>query len=160
MSDETITRRSLADVLAAVHRADTRDGSAGTDWDRIDAMTKEEIDAGARNDPDNPPLTDEELAGAIPAPPVLPALFHVLPAPERPLDVDPAPRSVTVSSSAARAGLSIVPVATATVASASVSTSAGSAIATPCISRNASAVEYAVRLFASLNACALVMWYK
>jgi hypothetical protein len=32
------------------------------DWARIDAMTDEEIEAAARADPDNPPLTDEELA--------------------------------------------------------------------------------------------------
>ena len=32
------------------------------DWAKIDAMTDEEIEAAARSDPDNPPLTDEELA--------------------------------------------------------------------------------------------------
>ena len=29
---------------------------------RLDAMTDEEITAAAESDPDNPPLTDEELA--------------------------------------------------------------------------------------------------
>ncbi len=29
---------------------------------RLDAMTEEEIEANALSDPDNPPLTDEELA--------------------------------------------------------------------------------------------------
>lgn len=33
-----------------------------TDWARLDAMTEEEIEANALSDPDNPPLTDEELA--------------------------------------------------------------------------------------------------
>ena len=31
---------------------------------RLDAMTDDEIDAAAAADPDNPPLTDEELASA------------------------------------------------------------------------------------------------
>jgi hypothetical protein len=31
---------------------------------RLDAMTDDEIDAAAESDPDNPPLTDEELARA------------------------------------------------------------------------------------------------
>jgi len=34
------------------------------DWKKLDAMTDDEIDAAAENDPDNPPLTDEELASA------------------------------------------------------------------------------------------------
>jgi putative transcriptional regulator len=33
-----------------------------TDWARLEAMTEEEIEANALADPDNPPLTDEELA--------------------------------------------------------------------------------------------------
>ncbi|MDQ3692057.1 MAG: helix-turn-helix domain-containing protein [Chloroflexota bacterium] len=33
-----------------------------TDWARVLATTEEEIDANALADPDNPPLTDEELA--------------------------------------------------------------------------------------------------
>ncbi|HWE19719.1 MAG TPA: transcriptional regulator [Hyphomicrobiaceae bacterium] len=32
------------------------------DWRRLDAMTDEEITAAALADPDNPPLSDEELA--------------------------------------------------------------------------------------------------
>jgi putative transcriptional regulator len=31
------------------------------DWGRLDAMTDEEIEAAARSDPDNPPLTEEQL---------------------------------------------------------------------------------------------------
>lgn len=42
------------------------DGSVGpmkddTEWERLKAMTDEEIELAARSDPDNPPLTDEEL---------------------------------------------------------------------------------------------------
>jgi len=33
-----------------------------TDWARLDAMTEEEIEANALSDPDNPPISDEELA--------------------------------------------------------------------------------------------------
>jgi putative transcriptional regulator len=36
------------------------------DWAKLDAMTDEEIEAAARSDPDNPPLTDEELKGLRP----------------------------------------------------------------------------------------------
>ncbi len=32
------------------------------DWAKIDAMTDEEIEAAARSDPDNPLLTEEQLA--------------------------------------------------------------------------------------------------
>ena len=33
-----------------------------TDWARLDAMTEEDIHAAALADPDNPPLTEEQLA--------------------------------------------------------------------------------------------------
>lgn len=33
-----------------------------TDWARFDAMTEEELEANALSDPDNPPLSNEELA--------------------------------------------------------------------------------------------------
>jgi putative transcriptional regulator len=39
-----------------------------TDWARLEAMTEEEIEANALADPDNPPLTDEELARMRPVP--------------------------------------------------------------------------------------------
>ena len=39
------------------------------DWAKIDAMIDEEIEAAARSDPDNPPLTDEELAQMRPVHP-------------------------------------------------------------------------------------------
>jgi putative transcriptional regulator len=43
---------------------DKRDklGMTHDDWARQDAMTDEEITAAAVSDPDNPPLTDEQLA--------------------------------------------------------------------------------------------------
>lgn len=40
--------------------------AGATDWERLRAMSEEEIDAGAASDPDNPPLTAQELAGAEP----------------------------------------------------------------------------------------------
>jgi putative transcriptional regulator len=36
-----------------------------TDWDRVDKMTDEEVEATALSDPDPQPLTDEELARAF-----------------------------------------------------------------------------------------------
>ena len=36
--------------------------SGGTDWARVLAMTEEELHQNALDDPDNPPLTDEQLA--------------------------------------------------------------------------------------------------
>jgi uncharacterized protein (DUF4415 family) len=53
MKEQNIVRRSLSD---------RRPGK--TDWPRVRAMTEEEIDRNAENDPDNPPWTDEELAAA------------------------------------------------------------------------------------------------
>ncbi len=49
------------------------DGSTGaiesrTDWDYVRSMTEEEIEANAASDPDNPPLTAEELARMKPVP--------------------------------------------------------------------------------------------
>jgi putative transcriptional regulator len=37
-------------------------GMTAEDWRRLDAMTDDEITAAALADPDNPPLTDEQLA--------------------------------------------------------------------------------------------------
>src|SRR5689334_19042728 len=37
-------------------------GMTAEDWRRLDALTDEEITAAALADPDNPPLTDEQLA--------------------------------------------------------------------------------------------------
>jgi hypothetical protein len=38
-----------------------------TDWARLASMTEEEIEANALSDPDNPPMTEEELARMRPA---------------------------------------------------------------------------------------------
>lgn len=50
-----ITRVSLADLENLPDE---------TDWARIDAMTDEEAEANALSDPDNPPMTDEQLRSA------------------------------------------------------------------------------------------------
>jgi putative transcriptional regulator len=34
----------------------------GTDWDRVDAMTDEDVEAAALSDPDCPPLTPEQAS--------------------------------------------------------------------------------------------------
>ena len=47
------TKKQLDEAAEAARRVD---------WAKIDAMTDEEIEAAARSDPDNPPLTDAELA--------------------------------------------------------------------------------------------------
>lgn len=39
-----------------------------TDWAQVQAMTEEEIEANALSDPDNPPLSDEELQCFEPVP--------------------------------------------------------------------------------------------
>jgi hypothetical protein len=45
-------------------RAEADKAAAMVDWARLDAMTDQEIEAAATSDPDNPPLTDEQLAEA------------------------------------------------------------------------------------------------
>ena len=42
--------------------ADVSFSTGKTDWARVLAMTEEELHQNALNDPDNPPLTDEQLA--------------------------------------------------------------------------------------------------
>lgn len=39
-----------------------------TDWDRLAAMTEEEIEANALSDEDNPPITEADLARMRPVP--------------------------------------------------------------------------------------------
>ncbi len=46
-------------------REELKPGKA--DWARLRAMTEEEINAAALSDPDNPPMTPEELAEMRPA---------------------------------------------------------------------------------------------
>lgn len=51
----TIIRRTLAEARAEPFRFTAEQRA------RLDAMTDDEIDALAESDPDNPPLTDEQL---------------------------------------------------------------------------------------------------
>ena len=65
MSESNIVRvRSLPDgsVVQVMPDGSTQPIESRTDWARLEAMTEEEIEANALSDPDNPPLTDEELA--------------------------------------------------------------------------------------------------
>lgn len=73
MSENDIVRvRSLPDgtLLEVMSDGSTRPYKSPnkTDWARLAAMTEEEIEANALADPDNPPLTDEELARMRPVP--------------------------------------------------------------------------------------------
>jgi putative transcriptional regulator len=70
MSDEhTVRARRLPDgrIVQVMPDGSTRPFDGRSDWDRIMAMTDEEIEANARSDPDNPPLTADELARLRPA---------------------------------------------------------------------------------------------
>ncbi len=51
LSDQVETQQSRASRLMSK-----------TDWARLQAMTEEELHQNALDDPDNPPLTDEQLA--------------------------------------------------------------------------------------------------
>ncbi len=65
MSESNIVRaRRLSDgtVVEELPDGSTRPLPDRTDWARLEAMTEEEIEANALSDPDNPPLTPEELA--------------------------------------------------------------------------------------------------
>ena len=71
MSDEhTIRARRCADgtVEEVLPDGSTRHLESGTDWDYLAAMTEAEIEANALSDPDNPPMTDEELSLMRPVP--------------------------------------------------------------------------------------------
>jgi putative transcriptional regulator len=63
---DIVTVRKLSDgtLLQVMPDGSTRPyvSSTKTDWARLQAMTEEEIEANAPSDPDNPPLTAEELA--------------------------------------------------------------------------------------------------
>jgi putative transcriptional regulator len=64
MSESNIVRvRRLSDgtVVEELPDGSTRPLPDRTDWARLEAMTEEEIEANALSDPDNPPLTPEEL---------------------------------------------------------------------------------------------------
>lgn len=65
MNDSTTVRVRVQDDGSVVQVME--DGSVipaidDSNWERVDAMTEEELDANALSDPDNPPLTKEELA--------------------------------------------------------------------------------------------------
>ena len=47
-----------------------------TDWKRVDALTDEESIRAAEADPDNPPLTDDQLARMRPAKEVIPEIVE------------------------------------------------------------------------------------
>ena len=71
MSESNIVRaRRLSDgtVVEELPDGSTRPLPDRTDWARLEAMTEEEIEANALADPDNPPLTAEELARMRPVP--------------------------------------------------------------------------------------------
>ena len=55
MTEKLITRVSLAQALKM---------KSLTDWDRVRSMGEEEIARNAAEDPDNPPMTEEEWASA------------------------------------------------------------------------------------------------
>ena len=61
---DTIVARRLDDgtVVQVLPDGSTRPMEDRTDWARIHAMTEEEIEANALSDPDNPPMTEEELS--------------------------------------------------------------------------------------------------
>lgn len=42
--------------------------NSGTDWSALEAMTEREIEVNALDDPDNPPLTEDELSRMRPVP--------------------------------------------------------------------------------------------
>jgi uncharacterized protein (DUF4415 family) len=50
--------------IARVSRAEIDKMEDKTDWARLDAMTEEEIERNAAEDPDNPPRTEEDWANA------------------------------------------------------------------------------------------------
>jgi putative transcriptional regulator len=67
MSENDIVRvrkQSDGTLLQVMPDGSTRPyvSATKTDWARLEAMTEEEIEANALSDPDNPPLTPEELA--------------------------------------------------------------------------------------------------
>ncbi len=65
-----ITARRLDDgtIVQELEDGTTRPIVSRTDWQRLAAMTEEEIEANALADEDNPPLTAEELARMRPVP--------------------------------------------------------------------------------------------
>ena len=67
---DTIRARRLPDgtVVRVMPDGSTHRLASRTDWQRLEALTEEEIEANARADPDNPPLSSDELARMRPVP--------------------------------------------------------------------------------------------
>src|SRR6478752_6016028 len=63
-SEENLVRvRRLRDgTLIDLSTGKPFESPSKTDWERLRNMTEEEIEANALSDPDNPPLTEEELS--------------------------------------------------------------------------------------------------
>jgi putative transcriptional regulator len=63
-SESTVYARRLPNgkIVQEMPDGTTRPFKSKTDWAVFDALTEEEITAAALSDPDNPPLTDEQLA--------------------------------------------------------------------------------------------------
>jgi putative transcriptional regulator len=68
--DNMIKARRLVDgsVVQVLPDGRTRPFSQKSDWERVDAMTEQEVEANALSDPDNPPLTPTQLASLRRAP--------------------------------------------------------------------------------------------
>lgn len=68
--NDTIGAKRLPDgtVVQVLEGGAIRPLEDRTDWARVDAMTEEEIETNARSDPDNPPLTAEQLSRMEPVP--------------------------------------------------------------------------------------------
>lgn len=66
----TIVTRRLSDgsLVQVMPDGSTRPSVSTSDWARIDAMTDDDITAAALSDPDNLPLTDEDLRRMKPMP--------------------------------------------------------------------------------------------
>lgn len=69
MSDEhtirvgrTADRTAVGTVEEVFPDGSTRAVASGTDWNSLARMTEAEIEANAVDDPDNPPMTEDELS--------------------------------------------------------------------------------------------------
>lgn len=63
-----VRRNSDGTVEEVLPDGSTQSLASGTDWDYLTSMTEDEIEANALNDPDNPPLTEDELSRMRPVP--------------------------------------------------------------------------------------------
>ena len=63
-NEELIRARRLPDgsIVQVLADGSTRPFTQRSDWKRVDAMTEQEVEANALSDPDNPPLTADDLA--------------------------------------------------------------------------------------------------